>query len=67
VEDLGDERQASAPVLARLDELLDLFAKLRSGVIANQSTGAVEDLAVAQIVDFGFDFFNTTPQTRGEP
>jgi hypothetical protein len=66
VQNLGDERQAPASILAGIDELLDLVAKLRSGIVANEATRAAQNISVAQVVDFRLDFFDATPQPTGQ-
>jgi hypothetical protein len=61
-----DEREASTPVLARVDELRYLVAQLVGRLVANQAARALEDAAFAQRIDLRFDFLDTTPEARRE-
>jgi hypothetical protein len=64
---LGYEGQAPAPVLAGLDELLNLVSDLGSGIVADETSRAVQDSPVAQVVYFGFDLLDASAQPRGKP
>ena len=63
---LSNERQPPASVLARLNELLDLVAKLRRGIVSDQTPCAVQDVSIAQVIDFRFDLFYTAPESRSQ-
>jgi hypothetical protein len=66
VQHLRNQREPPPAILASIDELLNLIAKLGRRIVANQATRAVEDLAVAKVIDFGLNLLDAASQTRGQ-
>ena len=63
----GDQREATAAVLAALHESADGLTHLGRGLVADQATGKRQDPAITQRGDLGLEFVATTTETRGEP
>ncbi len=66
MQDERDQREATASVLACLDELGHLFPELGVGAVADQATGALEDPAFVKRVDLRLDLLDPAPETGSE-
>jgi hypothetical protein len=62
-----DQRETSSAILARLDESSHKLAVLLGWPITDEASGALKDVAVAELIHFRPDLFGTTAQSRSKP